>query len=204
MYQIDLLKGEGRPVRSEPWAVALAVGPSVIPLVTLAVLVSCYVNYGIETRIGREQIVSLNSQIAAKADLKAKRDQALARIDSAAKCESEIASAMRLHMPWSDILNDIAANAPQGKVVVYSMDARRDNVLSAAQTGSATFTLTIGTYDLGNPGDNAMKQFVDALRASKVMGPRITDVSPGPSKSGSYGGRNVPMAETVFRLKSGQ
>lgn len=206
MFTIDLLKGEGRPVKSEPWAVMLVAAPSLIPLVTMVVLVASYMSCGISIKNDREQEAKIKAKIATMSEARQKRDTALAQIGNADKSVGEIALAMKGHMVWSDILNDVSQSVPEGKVVIYKLVASRDNKnLTDIKTGMLPrFTLLIGAYDLGEAGGKSIQKFIDSVRSSPVLGPKIDSIRPVANQNGTFGGREVPVFDIECVLKSSQ
>jgi hypothetical protein len=203
MFQIDLLKGEGRPVKSEPWAVALACAPSLIPLVTAVILIGSYIGYGIDIRNAQDQIAKNDAKIAAMTEARGKRDLAQGQIDAATKSVGEIAAAVKTHMQWSDILNDVSQSVPENKVVIYKLTATRDNKGQAA-VKTCRFTLLIGVYDLGEAGGKSIQKFIDTMKSSKVLGPRIDSIRPVSNQSGTFGVREVPVFDIECVFKSSQ
>jgi hypothetical protein len=202
MYQIDLLKGEGRPIKSEPWAVALVGAPTLIPLITAVVLIGSYVANGIAITNAQEQMTKIDARIAAMAETKQKRDTARGQIESATNCVGEIAAAMKMHMQWSDIISDVSRSVP-ANVVIYKLAATRDT-RSQAAAKTCKFTLLIGAYDTGEAGGKSIQKFIDTLKTSKVLGPKIDSIRPISNQNGTFGGRDVAVLDIECVLKSNQ
>jgi hypothetical protein len=204
MYQIDLLKGEGRPVKSEPWAVALVGAPSLIPLITAVVLIGSYIGNGIAISNAREQMTRIDARIAAMSETKQKRDTARGQIESGASCVGEIAAAMKMHMQWSDIISDVSRSVP-ANVVIYKLAATRDTRGQATgKTNPVKFTLLIGAYDTGEAGGKSIQKFIDTLKTSKVLGPKIDSIRPVSNQNGTFAGRDVAVLDIQCDLKPNQ
>jgi hypothetical protein len=206
MFQIDLLKGEGRPIKSEPWAMAAVSAPSLIPLITAVVLLSSFVGNGIDIGNKTEQISKLDAKIAGMVTARQKRDTAQAQIDSGARSVGEVATAMKMHTQWSDILSDVSKSVPSN-VVLYKLVGTRDTRSAAAAKApnACKFTLLIGAYaDTGEAGGRSIQKFIDTLRTSKTFGPRIDTIKPVSNQNGTFAGRDVAVFDIQCDLKSNQ
>ncbi|HSV26834.1 MAG TPA: hypothetical protein VLH60_02980, partial [Sedimentisphaerales bacterium] len=151
MFEIDLLNGEGRPVKSQPWAIALVTAPLIIPLAAIAFLIGSYVTAGIEIRSLNNRAASIDTRLADMTDAKRQRNTAQAQILSAAKSSGEIAELIKGQMQWSDVISEISNLVP-GSVVLNRITASRERILlrpddSGAPRTEYKFTIMMGAYD---------------------------------------------------------
>jgi hypothetical protein len=205
MFQIDLLKGQGRPVKSEPWAIALVSAPSFVPFVALFVFLTWFLADGISIRTKTGRIEAIDAKVAQMADVKQKRDNAQAQIDATGKYVSDIATAMKSHLQWTDILADVAKSVPSS-VVVYRLSASRERPVQRGDVKPAyKFTLVIGTYsDPGDAGGKSIQKFIDTIKASKTLGPRLESIKPISNQSGTFNKREVADVAIECIIKANQ
>jgi hypothetical protein len=206
MFEIDLLKGKGRPVKSQPWAVALVTAPSLIPLIALAFLIGGYVTNGITISSMNEQITKIEARLAKEPNAKLERDKAQQQITAMINCSVDAAKAVKNHMQWSDVIAEVAKNRP-GNIILYRLSGSRSKVplktgASGNQQNSFQFTLVIGAYtDIGEAGGASISKFINALNSSTLLGPRIETIKATSSRNGTYqgGDKAVYDIECVFK-----
>jgi|GEM_PF-4054528 len=214
MFTIDLLKGECRPATSRPSQVALATTPFLPLLIAAAVMVSLYFSHGVALETTASQISSLDEKIAERGDAQRRVTQATADSDAAAKCRQDVALAVRSHIQWSDIMNEIAQVCPQN-IVIYKFNVTRDKTPpkvsstapgADAQNGSL-FRLSISGYaSPDKAGNDAIQSLIDSINTSRVIGPRLSDGKVGmpSSRTGNYMNRNWTDFTLECILKSTQ
>jgi hypothetical protein len=205
MFEIDLLKGEGRPVKSQPWAVALVTAPFLIPLVTTILLVSFYIADGITIRNMDEQMTRADAKLKTLLSTRGDRDKAQIQLDSAAKCSIEIAGAVKNHVQWSDVIHEISDTLP-ASVVVYKFSASREKQAPRPDKSGKPqigykFTIMIGAYDVGEAGGGSIGKFIEAMKSSKVLGQRIESIRPVSNQNGSFNGRDVAVFDIECVIK---
>ncbi len=209
MFEIDLLNGEGLPVKSQPWAIALVAAPFLIPLVAVVILVSCYVTDGMEIRSKQEQTLKINAKLAEMTATRSERDTAQAQIVAAAKSSQEIALSVKGRMQWSDVVSEISNHRP-GDLVLYKVSANREKVAtkpdeSGKLRSSYKFTIMMGAYaDIGSTGGASVRQFIDSVKSSTVLGPRIESIKPVSNQTGTFQGRNVAVYDIECIFKANQ
>jgi hypothetical protein len=209
MFEIDLLNGQGLPVKSQPWAVALVAAPFLIPLVAIVVLISSYVTDGMEIRSKQEQTVKMDVKLAEMTTARAERDMSQAQIVAAAKSSQEIALSVKGRMQWSDVVSEISNHRP-GDLVLYKISANREKVTTKPDESGKTmssykFKMMMGAYaDIGSTGGASVRQFIDSVKSSTVLGPRIESIKPISNQSGTFQGRNVAVYDIECIFKANQ
>jgi len=203
MFEIDLLKGKGRPAKSQPWAVALATAPSLIPLIVISFLIGGYVTNGITVKSMEEQISKIDARLANIPSAKQERDRSRQQIESVVKCSIDAAKAVKSHMQWSDVIAEVTKNVPNN-IILYKLSGNRIKVQSKtdSQQSAYQFTLMIGAYtDIGEAGGASISKFINALTYSKLLGPKIETIKATSSRNGTYQGRDVAVydIECVFK-----
>jgi hypothetical protein len=208
MFEIDLLNGEGLPVKSQPWAIALATAPFLIPLVAIVFLISCYVTDGITIRSMEEQVGKIDTRLAGMTSLRSERDMAQAQITAAARSSEEIARSMKGCMQWSDVVSEISNHCP-GDLVLYKISANREKITqrpddSGKAMVSYKFTIMMGAYDTGGTGGVSVSKFINSLKSSAVLGPRIESIKPISNQNGTFKERDVAVFDIECILKATQ
>jgi hypothetical protein len=207
MFEIDLLKGKGRPAKAQPWAVAAATAPSLIPLIVVIFLISGYVTNGITVESMQEQIKKIDAKLASMPNAKLERDKAVQQIESSVKCSIDAAKAVKNHMQWSDVIAEVTNNVPSN-AILYKLSGNRNKVqlkadISGNQQSAYQFTLVIGVYaDIGETSGASISKFIEALRNSKLLGPRIETIKNTSSNNGKFQDRDVAVfdIECVFKI----
>ena len=58
MFTIDLLKGQGIPIKRRPWGVAIAALAFVVPILVAMVMFGFYISNGIVIRVTKQEIAN--------------------------------------------------------------------------------------------------------------------------------------------------
>ena len=184
MFTIDLLKGEGRPVRTKPQGVAIFVATFAVPVLVALIMAGFYVRNNVVICVHTQNINSLDNQIKRLSDaikFKESNEKEKASING---CLTDIASALKRHTQWSSTLMTLIENLPDS-VVVSSLDVKRSFIKRKATDASgkknnpnvAVRTLRIKVS--GNPSSNCdleVGDFRDRLMASADLGAKLDDV----------------------------
>jgi len=186
MFTIDLLKGQGRPVRTKPQGVAIFVTTFAVPFLVAILMVGYYIRNEVIITIQKQNITSYDSQIQRFADdLKFKQSCELEK-NSINSCMADVSKSIRRHIQWSQALVTVVENIPDS-VVLTALEVKQGTIKrkAAAKAGSdkkgddSIPTRTLKMRVSGNPSydcDVEIRRFRDRLRASDYLGPRLEDV----------------------------
>jgi Tfp pilus assembly protein PilN len=185
MFIIDLLKGEGRPVRTKPQGVAIFVATFAIPMVVAFVMAGFYTRNNVVISVQKQNISSLDVQIKRLSDALKFKEYSEKEKASITNCLTDIASAINRHTQWSSTLMALLENLPDS-VVVSSLDVKRSLVKRKATVDArgkkidpSVSVRTLRIKVSGNPSSNCdleVRDFRDSLKASKDLGPKLDDV----------------------------
>ena len=212
MHTIDLLRGEGIPLRTTPAGIIVAVVTVLVPLCVAAGMVDRYLNninlIDIETyALAREQarIDSYSDAARAKAALESQK----ARIE---KTLEEVARFANRHIQWSPILTTVAKDIPEN-MIITTLEAVCKNTTAIVphQTEPNTnVRVTIPKRSLvidmagkqSEDHDGVMIDFRDKLVKSAELGSKLQDVviSRESDKTVEQGGTSY-KAVCVFEQK---
>jgi len=220
MFTIDLLKGQGRPVRTRPKGIAIFVATFVVPILVAILMASYYYSNKVVISIHKQNISNFNAQIERLADaLKIKESWQRDKINLNS-CLSDVASSIKTHTQWSPILVSLVQNLPDSAVlnglevkqtsiikkptVSVSAIAGKDNKDKTADTSVTVRTLRMRLC--GNPNsdfDREIKAFRDRLLASDSIGTKLEDVVIASQTNDTMDGRNIVSYDIDCIFKPG-
>ncbi len=219
MFTIDLLKGQGRPIRTRPKGIAIFVATFVVPMLVAILMASYYYNNKVVISINKQNIANYTTQIGRLADtlkLKESWDRDKANLSN---CLSDVANSVKTHTQWSPILVSLVQNLPDS-AILNSLEVRQTSIKKAAAGGSAIagkdnkdktgdVSITVRTLKMrlcGNPNsdfDREIKVFRDRLLASNVIGTKLEDVVIASQTNGNMDGRDVVSYDIDCIFKPG-
>ena len=185
MFTIDLLKGDGRPVRTKPQGVAIFVATFAVPVLVALIMAGFYIRNNVVICVHTQNINSLDVQIKRFSDAIKFKESSEKEKASITGCLTDIASAINRHSQWSSTLMTILENLPDS-VVVSSLDVKRSFVKRKASVDAAgrkiSPSVAVRTLRIkvsGNPSSNCdleVGDFRDRLMASADLGAKLDDV----------------------------
>lgn len=186
MYTIDLLKGQGLPVKTKPQGIAISVITFAVPVVAAFVVFGSYVHRSITMAIYAENIKTCEAKTAGLADAVASQRQFENRKNAVNDCISEVAASVGRHIQWSPILTTLVEKIPDS-VVLTKLEVKRRSIQKKVPMKNdpkkmIEVNVPVRTLKMsvsGNPQSNCdrdVKIFRDQLRQSDVIGPRIEDI----------------------------
>ena len=126
-YTIDLLKGEGLPIRSRPGGIAFACLVVVLPLLTAFGAVSVYLDSDIVITIQKQQASRLATAIEALSSAVRKREALEGEKTEATRVLSDVKATLGGHSQWSPILASLVESLSDA-LLLTKLEARRDTV----------------------------------------------------------------------------
>jgi Tfp pilus assembly protein PilN len=212
MFTVDLLKGQGRPVRTKPQGVAIFVATFAFPVLVALVLAGYYARNNVVISIQKQNINSLDTQTKRLSEALKFKEFSEREKASITNCISEVASSIYRHTQWSSTLMALLENLPDS-VVVSSLEVRQSLVKRKVTTDAADKkadpSIAVRTLKIkvsGNPGINCdleVKAFRDRLKASKELGPKLDDVVVASQGHETLDGRDVVTYDIDCIFKPG-
>jgi hypothetical protein len=186
MFTIDLLKGQGLPVRTKPQGVALFVATFAVPALIAILMVGYYFHNAIIISVHKQNITNFETRLQRLTDaleLKESFEKERATINTYL---SDVAVAIRRHAQWSPVLVALVENLPDS-IILNSLEVKRSTAkgkvaVAGAPGKKVDSNVSVRTLKMrvsGNPNYNCdidVKAFRERLLASKVLGPRLEDV----------------------------
>jgi hypothetical protein len=224
MFTIDLLKGQGRPVRTRPKGIAIFVATFAMPLLVAMLLISFYYGNKVAISINTQKISSYTTQIERLADAVKLKDAWEADKSNLNNCLTDVASSIGRHTQWSPVLVSLVENLPES-VVLSGLEVKQTAIKQKpAKAGAdskdskdskdkkdkkADTTVMVRTLRMricGNPNsdfDREIKAFRDRLLASNAIGKKLEDVVIASQGNDALDGRDVVVYDIDCIFKPG-
>ncbi len=210
MFTIDLLKGQGVPLKSSPGGIAIIAFTIAIPLYVLIIMFGFYVNGNTYMSIREQEIVRCQSEIdklssAVKLQESLEKEKLLY-----SSCLSEVNSSIGKYIQWSPVLVTLVENMPNS-VMLTELEVREDSVIKKVPKkdnpqelvdGSVPVKILRMTVSGGHQYDcnEEVKDFQDSLQSSAFLGLQLENIVVS-RESETLKGRDVASyeIECVFK-----
>ncbi|OHB58267.1 MAG: hypothetical protein A2Y07_04000 [Planctomycetes bacterium GWF2_50_10] len=186
MYTIDLLKGQGIPIKNRRGGLMLVLATFAVPLVVAGVLYGFYVKGTTEVMLLEGSIQDRSDKIAALASAVDAKKKMEAKCSAMKNCLGDIAAHMNTNECWSDIIKTVVDNIPKEMVasnveIKINSFARpeADKANSSVMKNVEYIARTLKISLLGDPkrsGIDAVRGFVASLDQDAMLSARIEDV----------------------------
>ncbi len=220
MFTIDLLEGQGRPVRTRPKGVAIFAATFIVPMLAAILLVGLYYRNKIMVTIHNQNIANYATQIERLADALKLKEGWEKDKTSLNSCLADVASSIGRHTQWSSILVAIVENLPESVILnglevkqssirrkaAAKADAAKDKEKKDKKTDTNVIVRTLRMRVSGSPDadmDREVKVFRDRLRASSVIGTKLEDIVIASQGNDTLDGREVIAYDIDCIFKSG-
>ena len=186
MFEIDLLQGQGVPMKSRPEGIAIVAVTFVVPIIVAIVIFGAYLRNRVTISIQKKGIDNYQVKIEELADA-LKMQKSFEREKSAIKSSlAEVDSALVRHTQWSPVLVEVVKNMPDS-VVLTSLNVmqhftkitvpKKSDPEKTVEVRVPVRTLRMSiNADPQSNSDRVVKDFRDSLRASTVIGPKLEDL----------------------------
>jgi Tfp pilus assembly protein PilN len=212
MFKIDLLKGQGVPMKSSPGGIAIAAVTIAVPLYVFIIAFGFYVNGKTYMSVKKQEIARCQSVIDNLSD-------AVELLESLEKEKTaygarllEVKSSINRYIQWSPVLVTLVENMPNSVMLtglevkqhsVRKKVPKKDNPQEMIDQNVPVRTLRMSVS--GSPQyncDKAVRDFRDSLLSSAFLGPRLENIGVS-QESGTLEGRDVASYEIdcVFKAR---
>ena len=179
MFTIDLLKGQGIPIKSRPGGAALLAVTIAVPVIAIIIMLGNYGRSKVELSMQRRALSNTNERIADLVRSVQLQEETKREIDSIKASFVEVADAIQQKVQWSPVLEVIADNMPDTiimeAITIHSEDIRvkvvdRINPKKTLNISVPKRILRMTLYGkLAAETDNAVQHFLTALRNSSAL-----------------------------------
>lgn len=186
MLTIDLLKGQGIPLKSSPGGIAIIAVSAVVPIIIAIIMFSFYLDDKANASVSEQEIVRCQKDIeklsgAVKVYESLEKEKILY-----SNCLSEVKSSLSKYIQWSPVLVTVVENMPEsvmltelevGQESVRKKVPKPDNPQEMVEK-SIPIKVLLMTVS-GDPKSNCGKaviDFQDSLRSSAFLGPKLESI----------------------------
>ncbi len=186
MFTIDLLKGQGVPMKSGPEGIVIASVTFAVPFIIAIAMLSIYLRNKIIISIKKQDIVNYEAKTGKLSDaIKLQKSLDEEKI-AYSSCTSEVNSSISRHTQWSPILTPLVESMPESVVlekisVKQSFMKRKvpqkDNPEKMVEITIPIRTLQMSVYGSSryNCGE-AVREFRNRLWLSSLLGPKLENI----------------------------
>ena len=186
MFNIDLLKGEGIPVKRKPEGIIIAAATFMVPIIIAIVMLGYYLHTSITTAIQKREIVTYETKFQELSDVIELQKSFEKKRNVINSCLSEVSASVGRYTQWSPVLAIVAENMPDSMILtkleakhssVRRKVPKKDDPEKMVETSVPVRTLQMNVS--GRPQQNYDKEvrdFSNRLRSSTPLGPKLEDI----------------------------
>jgi len=186
MFTIDLLKGQGIPVRSRPEGIVITVVSFAVPIIIAIVMLGFYLSNRIIISVQKQELANYEESIG-KLSAAVKLQESFEKEKSMiSNCLLEISSSINRHTQWSPILVTLAQTMPDS-LVLTKLEVKQTSIRKKVPQKNdpkkmVDISVPVKTVKMsvsGNPRfncDKAIRDFKDSLRLSDSLGPKLENI----------------------------
>jgi hypothetical protein len=212
MFTIDLLKGQGVPIKIRPLGIAIALVTVALPFIIAITMFGFYLNNKILITVKRQEMTRCQTEIDELSDAVKIHKSFEKQKVVYNECLSEVKSSLSRYVQWSHVLVTLIEELPD-TVKLTGLEVkehyirkkvpREDNPQEQVDINVPVKTLRV--IISGSPQhncDQAVKDFQDDLRSSPTLGPKLENIIVS-QESGILEGQDVASYEIDCVFKSG-
>ncbi len=186
MFTIDLLKGQGIPVRCRPESIVIAAITAGVPLIVAIVMFGFYLTDGIVISVQRQRADAYENKTGELSDAVDAQKLLEGEKKVYGRCLSEVGSALGGHTQWSSVLVTVVKNLPE-TVLMTDLEVRQDSEKRKVPDKEdpdqmVDIVVPVRTLHMAVSGspqmncDDAVRDFRERLLASNFLGPRLQNI----------------------------
>jgi Tfp pilus assembly protein PilN len=179
MFTIDLLKGQGIPIKSGPAGLAVAATTVAVPVIAAIVVFGCYLSNATIISIKKQAITSYKAKISTLSDTVNTHKSLEQEKSLYVNCLSEVKSSIINQFQWSGILTAVVENLP-AVVVLTKLEVTQQHIkrkVPKKDDPKTTIDISVPVKTLkinvaASPGSNcdeAVKDFRNRLLSSPSL-----------------------------------
>ncbi len=186
MFTIDLLKGQGVPIRSQPQGIVLGLIIIAAPLLMTVIGLSYYFNSRVTIGVQTREIAVCRKEIDKLGDVVESQKQLNSEKQDLNNSLNDVASALTRYTQWTPILINIVQNIPDS-LILTGLEVKRNSarvVVPRKDDPTKTTNVTVPKRSLHmtvcgglqNDCSKAVREFSDRLRFSDILGDKLEDI----------------------------
>ena len=186
MFTIDLLKGQGVPIKSSPGNIAVAAAAVSVPVIIAIVMFGFYLRNRITISIQKHTMANYEMKIAELSDAIELQKSFEEEKSAYSSCLSEVSSSLGRYTQWSPVLVTLVKNMPDS-VVLTGLGVKQRSIRRKVRQKDdpkkmvnisvpvRTLQMTVAARPRSN-GDEAIRNFNARLRSSSLLGPKLENI----------------------------
>jgi hypothetical protein len=196
MLTIDLLKGQGIPVRSRPESIAATTVMLEVPAIIAIIMFGYYMHNRVFISIQKQKIVNYDARINRLSGAAAVQIAFEKEKENINGCLLEVAATINKHTQWTPVLVEVVKSMPDS-ILLTGIDVKQDivkkKVLSKEGGGEKVVTVPIRVLQISareNSGfgyGRSIREFQDRLRSSALLSSRLDNINVSQSVGVSNG-----------------
>jgi hypothetical protein len=186
VFNIDLLKGRGIPLKTSPRAIAIVAAGIVIPFIIFVMMLGVYLNNRVSIPIMEHEMAVYNQKMQTLSEGVKLQQMFYKDKDSINASVPEAASAVGKFAAWSPVIRAVAENVPSA-MVLNNFAGRYSAVKSPQGVDSVCREIEMSVSGSAKANwDEEVKAFRDRLLENSALKSRLQDIPIGhqSSKSG--------------------
>jgi len=212
MFTVDLLKGQGLPMKSRPTGIIISAAAVAVPIIIAMVMLGFYLRNKI--------IISVQSQEIARWETETGKFTELVKLQESfekdkavySSCLAEVKSSIGRYAQWSPVLATVVENMPDS-VVLTVLEAKqrsirkkvpqKDDPKKIIDVDVPVRTLRVSVCaGPQTDSDEAVRGFQARLRSSAFLGPRLENIAVS-QESGKLEGQDIVIYQIDCVFKPG-
>lgn len=187
MFTIDLLNGQGIPIKSRPTGIAISAVAVTVPVIIAIVMLGFYLRNKI--------IISVRMQEAARCETEIGKFSEFVKLQESfekdrgvySNCLTEVKSSIGRYVQWSPVLATIVENMPDS-VTLSALEAKQRSIkrkvpqkddhqkTTDVDIPVRTLRVSISASPQADR-DEVVRDFQSRLRSSAFLGPRLENIT---------------------------
>ena len=212
MFTIDLLKGQGLPMKSRPTGIVISAVAVAVPVIIAMVMLGVYLRNKIIISVEKQKIAMLETEIGKFSEL-VKLQESFEKDKAVySSCLSEVKSSIGRYAQWSPVLVTVVENIPDS-VTLTALEARqrsikkkvpqKDDPQKTIDVDVAVRALRASVYASPQAdSDEVVRNFQSRLRSSAFLGPRLENITVS-QESGKLEGEDIVIYQIDCIFKPG-
>jgi hypothetical protein len=185
MFTIDLLKGQGIPMRVTLQAVAVVAAAALFPVVMGIAVFFYYTNSVVTLSVQQQQLAGYRAKTAKLSDDVAHKEAIEGEISAHRSCLAEVNSLVVTHYQWSPVLGDLVESIPESLVLrtlqVRDRSLRKkiqdpQNPHMTKEISVAAKTLMMNVRVTSGSDSDAVEDLQEKLYSSESLGPMVEKI----------------------------
>jgi hypothetical protein len=210
MFTVDLLKGQGLPMKSRPTGIIISAAAVTVPVIIAMIMLGFYLRNKITISVLMHETARWETEIGkfsefVKLQESFERDKAIY-----SSCLAEVKSSIGRYSQWSPVLTTVVENMPDSAVLT-ALEAKqrsirkkvpqKDNPEKTTDVDVIVRTLRVSVC--ANPQadrDEAIRNFQARLRSSAFLSTRLENITVS-QESGKLDGQDIVIyqIDCVFK-----